>query len=154
MVDLYFPDSSALVKRYTLEAGSGWTRNLFARDGSTRILVSRISWVEVLSALSRLRREQQLDRDTFDDSTGAVEQHFRSEYQLVEIDSVVVELAGGLVKKHPLRAYDAVQLASALRMYNAFSSVPDLRFHFVCADVRLHGIAADEGLSVANPSEQ
>lgn len=154
MVDLYFLDSSALVKRYTFETGSRWIRDLFVPGVAVRVLVARITWVEVLSALSRLHREQRLDRPTFDDSLRTLQQHFRAEYQMVEVDAAVIERAGNLVQKHPLRAYDAVQLASALRMYEAFSPVPSVRFHFVSADVRLHEAAAHEGLPVTSPQDQ
>jgi predicted nucleic acid-binding protein len=57
-----------------------------------------------------------------------------------------------LVTKHPLRAYDAVQLASAMRVQaRALAKIPGLTF--LTADDRLKSIAQAEGLSADNPND-
>lgn len=154
MVDLYFLDTSAVVKRYVEEAGSEWIRQLFATEPKAREIVSRITWVEILSALSRLYRENRLETSIYRKSIQALYQHFRLEYQITEVDLTVVELAGQLVQRHPLRAYDAVQLASALRVQRTYSHAKSARFHFVSADTRLCEVATSEGLMVINPQKQ
>lgn len=57
MVNFYFLDTSALVKRYVLETGTDWILNLTDVSAGNNIAIAQISWVEVLSALSRRRRE-------------------------------------------------------------------------------------------------
>jgi predicted nucleic acid-binding protein len=123
-------------------------------EPKVRRIVSRISWVEILSALSRLHRENRLETHIYRSSVQALYQHFRLEYQLTEVDITVLELAGQLVQRHPLRAYDAVQLASALRVLQAYSRARSMRFHFVSADVRLSEVATLEGLRVINPQNE
>jgi predicted nucleic acid-binding protein len=43
-----------------------------------------------------------------------VTQHFTRRYQVIRITRTTVTLAGMVLEHHPLRAYDAVQLACAL----------------------------------------
>ena len=57
MVKAYFFDSSALVKRYVAEIGSTWIESLIDPQTGNRLIIARITWVEVLSALARLQRE-------------------------------------------------------------------------------------------------
>jgi predicted nucleic acid-binding protein len=58
--------------------------------------------------------------------------------------AAVRKLALRLLRTHPLRAADSLQLAAALAIGNA--GVPDLRF--ACADARLATAAETEGLQV------
>jgi predicted nucleic acid-binding protein len=75
-----------------------------------------------------------------------------TEYQLVELTSSVVEQARLLLEHHPLRAYDAVQLASALVAQHALQSVNLLPLTFLSADDRLLVVAQAEGLVTDNPN--
>jgi len=74
------------------------------------------------------------------------------EYVLVEINSGVLQDADNLVKRHFLRGYDAVQLASALRtnQENVSFGLPPIIF--VSADNDLNNAALAEGLAVENPN--
>lgn len=54
----------------------------------------------------------------------------------------MIELAAELVWRHPLRAYDAIQLASALWL----ARESRMALTFVCADRRLAAAAAAAGL--------
>jgi uncharacterized protein len=56
-MNIYFFDSSALVKRYVPEPGTGWIQSLAMAGAGHQIFVARITWVEVLSALARRQRE-------------------------------------------------------------------------------------------------
>ena len=57
MVNAYFLDSSALVKRYIPEIGSAWLNAIASPSTGNLIIISRITWVEVLSALARRQGE-------------------------------------------------------------------------------------------------
>jgi hypothetical protein len=70
----------------------------------------------------------------------------------VELDLKVIALARSLLERHPLRAYDVVQLASALIANQALQSAPLPLLVFLSADDRLNIIAAAEGLNVDNPN--
>ena len=52
MVKAYFFDTSALVKRYVNETGSRWVQTITASATRNKIIVARITWVEVLSVLA------------------------------------------------------------------------------------------------------
>jgi len=89
---------------------------------ATHYSAARITWVEVLSALARREREGSL---TPTDRTLII-QKFRSDlndqYQVIELDAKLAETAGQLVGQYPLRAYDALQMASVLRIQSAFTT--------------------------------
>ena len=130
----YFFDTSALVKRYITEPGSDWVRNLCDPQAMNNVILTQITWVEMLSAFSRLKRESSLDESDFTIALQAFEYDWNTEYQIVELVRSLAQEAGELVKKHPLRAYDSVQLASALKIHHIHTqAVPGL-FTFVSAE--------------------
>lgn len=61
-------------------------------------------------------------------------------------------MAGELVRNYSLRAYDAVQMASALRVQPSFSGSRYTSLTFVAADDRLLAAARAEGLLTDNPN--
>ena len=71
---------------------------------------------------------------------------------MVELDQALAEVAGDLVSQYPLRAYDAVQLASVLRIQTAFAQTPSTQLLFLTADDRLNTIAETVGLLTDNPN--
>jgi uncharacterized protein len=151
MLGPLFLDSSALAKRYVDEPGSAWVRSFTDPQVGNRVIVARIAWVEVLSALGRRQREGGLSADDVNRTAQAFRDDWDTQYQVVELDRQLAEAAGGLVRVHPLRAYDAVQLAAALRVRTFFAQVSGTGPVFVSADDRLLRIAAAEGLAVDNP---
>lgn len=152
MVNIYFLDSSALIKRYVVEIGSPWIKTLTDSQTGNSLLLVRITWVEVLSAFARRQREGGINAA----EVAALIQNFRSEfnsrYRVIEVDEALVERAGELIVQYPLRAYDAVQLASALRVQSVLRSIPETQLIFVSADNRLLDIAQSAGLAIDNPN--
>jgi uncharacterized protein len=151
-VTAYFVDSSALVKRYVPETGSAWIRALSALQESNLLFITRITWVEVLSALARREREGTLTPS----DRALIIQRFRfdlnNQYQIIEFDAKLAETAGQLVGQYPLRAYDAVQLASVLKIQPAFSTEQSIPLIFLTSDDRLSTIAQALGLLTDNPN--
>lgn len=146
-----YVDTSALVKRYVAEVGSAWVRRLVARPVQQVIYTATLTEVEVRSALQRLLRERRLEAAQAERLTQRVMQHCTQRYQLIRITRPVVTQAGLLLERHPLRAYDAVQLACALtvrRSMHQRGMPPPL---FVAADTALLAAAAAEGLTVDTP---
>ena len=76
---------------------------------------------------------------------------WKTQYQVVELKIRVTQLAGQLVQNHILRAYDAVQLASALYLFPEFANISPNSFTFISADSRLLNIAQAEGLPIDDP---
>lgn len=63
-----------------------------------------------------------------------------------------MQQACDLLERHPLRAYDAVQLASALESNQLFLTDAAITLTFVSADQRLLTAAIAEGLAVEDPN--
>ena len=152
MVSLYFLDSSALVKRYVTEKGSAWIRALTAPSARNPLIIARITWVEVLSALARRQREGSLTPGDVAQAVQAFRYDLDMQYQVTELDPALAGAAGELVTKHPLRAYDAVQLASALRVQLGLAQAQAPALTFLTADDRLIAVAQAEGLLTDNPN--
>ena len=138
---IFFLDSSAVVKRYVQEPGTAVVRALFR--GRRQLAAARVTAVEVAAALARRARSGDLD------STAAHRQSERAlgdlgKMHVVELRAPVVQLAVELGWKHPLRAFDAIQLGSALHLMRATG----LALTFVCADRGLCDVAKLEGARV------
>ena len=148
----YFLDSSALVKRYVSETGSAWIQLLTSSQTGNLLFITRITWVEVISAFARRQREGSLTSA----DVALVIQTFRSDlntqYQVIELDATLAVSAGQVVGQYPLRAYDAVQLASVLRIQPAFATTQSTSLIFLTADNRLSAIAGALGLLTDNPN--
>jgi predicted nucleic acid-binding protein len=152
VVNAYFLDSSALVKRYVPETGSAWIQAIADAATGNLLIIARITWVEVLSALARRQRDSSLSAPDVD----LIIQRFRfdlnNQYQVVELDRALAESAGQLVNQYPLRAYDAIQLASVLRIQPTFATATSTSLVFLTADDRLLTIAQTAGLLTDNPN--
>ncbi len=107
------------------------------------VATSRISEVEVASALARRCREGGISETERDWAIQAVRQDLRSLF-VVEVTASVNHKSISLLKRHPLRAADALQLASCLELAEQLP----LEVRFVAFDSRLHRAAAIEGLAV------
>lgn len=136
---IYFLDASAWVKRYIEEQGSDFVRGLIRRRAD--VAVSRISAIEVPAAFARRVRAKDLSRKAAQAHASRLAKDLFA-VLVVEPRPPVFKLAGELVWRHPLRAYDALQLASALHLCRA-GGVPMM---FVCADGVLSRAATAEGL--------
>lgn len=148
----YYADSSALVKRHVHEAGTHWFRSLCDSTAGNLIITARISMAEVYSALNRRRREAGLSPTDYADIAADFAIVCTTEYQFVELAASVVERARALLERYPLRAYDAVQLASALMAQDTLVSTGLPPLTFLAADDRLLATAQAEGLATENPN--
>lgn len=138
-----FLDSSALVKRYADESGSDLVQVV-----SPPVIASDLAAVEVPAALWRKHRVGQISapdaqilcrRFLADIDANSS----RSDAVLIEVGTDILRTAIDLVARHPLRAYDAVQLASALAASRLLGNCP-----FGCFDSQLNDAAAAEGLTL------
>jgi len=133
----YF-DASALAKRYVEETESSTVRSLL---DECLVCTSRLSEVEVASALLRRTRERSLSRSERDRALSALSEDMQSFY-VVEFFPEIAKAARKLLLRHTLRASDAVQLASSTHVReSAGESVL-----FVAFDRRLNEAASGEGL--------
>lgn len=135
---ILFCDTSALAKLYLQEAHSEVVRQL-AID-STAIAVSRITWVEMLSALARRQREQAADTEMLELARVRLSEDWPA-YIKVDLNQSVLNTAGTFAGNFGLRAYDSVQLASAVALAASVDGVG-----FSSFDLRLNRAALALGL--------
>lgn len=140
---IWFLDTSALVKRYINEPGSAEVRALFRR--ARTIAVARIASAELAAAVARQCREGLVSVSTRDAILDRIDRDL-THLTVVELRAPVLTRIPALVRRWPLRAYDAVQLASALVLHAAGSAVS-----FWSADERLLEAAGGEGLRISQP---
>ena len=131
---ILFLDTSALVKLYVIEDGSDQTHQ--AAHQAEILAVSRIAWAEYHAALARRARMVPEDEPMLDQARSALASDWE-DFFVVEVSQPVVALAGEHAELYALRAYDAVQLASA--SYLADRSGQTVQF--ACFDRRLNKAA-------------
>jgi predicted nucleic acid-binding protein len=151
-VSIYYLDASALVKRYVNELGSSWVRAITDVAGSPVLLTSRMTLAEVISAFARRLREGVLAADEFATARDAFRSDCLVEYQIMPPTVAVVDLACALLERHPLRAYDAIHLATALTAHQFLVSEGHPALVFLSSDDRLIRAANAEGLVSDNPN--
>lgn len=137
---MIYVDASALAKRYVRGAGSQVVRRLLAEGVAA---TSRLSEVEVASAIARRAREGVLSAEQRDRLLAAVADDVPA-LLVVELTSEVAAEARSLLLKHALRAGDAIQLASGLYLQRQLARP----VRFVVYDDRLAAAARAEGLPV------
>jgi hypothetical protein len=135
----YF-DTSAIVKRYINEPGRPQVLQLLRRHAC---VISAVLPVELRSALRRRVSEGSLDKERVPEILTRLESD-RAFWTLVGVSSEVLADAETLVAAHPLRALDAIHIASA-QLFAARITVPKLIF--VSADARQATAAAAVGLT-------
>ncbi len=151
MSEVYYADSSALLKRHVIEIGSNWIKNEFSAGSNNTIYTSKLSIAEVLSALNRRKRESSVssaDYARFSKDFLAVS---KFQYETIDLSDAVLLEAQRLLENYPLRAGDAIQLASALLANSQLQSAKLPALVFLASDVRLLSAAKDEGLQTDDP---
>src|SRR4051812_45072181 len=114
---LWFVDSSALVKRYVREPGSAWFRTELAKN---ELLIAQITLVELAAAFCKRHRTGDISRFTFYQARSRSLLDFKRQiYSIIVLSDRIIKIAQDLTFKQNLRAYDAVQLATALYSINA-----------------------------------
>ncbi len=137
---ILFCDTSALVKLYVDEVHAAAVREVAAN--AEMIGVSKLAWVELHAALARRAREMPESQPGVE----AIKQQFSEDwphFAVVETTQTVVASAGDFADAFALRAYDAVQLASADRLKQAV----DEEVLFACFDRRLNKAAKLLGMT-------
>ena len=152
-MSVFFFDSSGLVKRYRREPGTDWVRSRTKPDAEHELYVALIAGAEVVAAITRQQRMDELSADNAESARSAFRYHYYHQYHVVALTEAVMEDAMGLAERHPLRGYDAVQLAAAIQIRRMRTAVGLSPPTFVSADQALNEVAREEEFSVENPNE-
>lgn len=139
----YFLDTSALVKLYHREKGTGEVETIFSTENAT-IIISEIAVVELYSALYKLNRMKEISKDAVEASTKSFEEDCKYRFSINPVSADEIDRAKEIIKRYgeeeSVRTLDAIQLAVALDNENTVI--------FVSADAVLNGIAEKEGLEM------
>lgn len=134
-------DSSAVVPLLLEDATTDRMQAIYAKDPVM------IAWwgtpVECMSALARLEREERLDTVSISKAARRLRQMQRL-WQEVQPLETLRDIAVRLLRVHPLRAADSLQLAAAI----VASEHRPATLDFVCLDTRLALAAQREGFNV------
>ena len=130
-MSIYFTDSSAVVKRYLRETGSGRVRGLFVSTPPNEFYAVATVGVEVVAAVTRRVRG----------GTG-----------VISVSDTLLREAIRLAQLYGLRGYDAIQLAAANQISRLRVTTATTPLIFVSADKELNAAASGEGLAVADPN--
>lgn len=148
----YFWDSSALVKRYVCETGTPWVKNTLRCSKRSERLIAKVTGAEVAAAFARKQRMGEISDRNRQKALRVFLRHFHHSYTKIEISDTVVNLAIKLTQRHPLRGYDAIQLASAMVIDNDLKRLKKPGLTLISADRVLCKAAQDEGLIMVNPN--
>jgi uncharacterized protein len=139
-----FWDSSALVPLLILETTSEAVQRTYAEDG--QVTAWWASTVECASAIARRGRETNFRPEDITDAMQRLST-LAADWSEVEPADRVRQLAMRMVRVHPLRVADALQLAAAEHAAEGDPrSLP-----FVTLDDRLADVASREGFPVIVP---
>lgn len=142
---MLFFDTSALVKRYATEQGTG-TVDTLLKDTEQSIVLTSLSIVEITSAFRRKYNRGELTEGQRDGLLATFFEEATETYTIVPVDDTVFEIAFDLVLEDDLRTLDSLQLGAALEL-----KTPGLDVTFVCADEKLVSVAQAHNLSTINP---
>jgi predicted nucleic acid-binding protein len=147
-LDLYFLDTSALVKLYVQEPGSDRLLHLISHSTNDRFVVLSLSAVEARSAIRRRQRAGDIDQDSANLILENLQKHLESKFVQQGVNDSVIDAALILVDQHALRAYDAIQLAGCLTI----GATARRSLTFVCSDRQLLDAARSESVAVLDPA--
>jgi uncharacterized protein len=151
-VAYYFFDSSAIVKRYTSEIGTGWVISISDPIAGNFIYLASITGVEVVSSITRQVLASRITRTDAANEIAKFRHDFINQYRVVEISTTLINRAMSLAEAHALRGYDAVQLAALLIVNDENIAFGLSRLTLISADAALNSAATAEGLTVEDPN--
>lgn len=136
-----FWDSSALLPLLAEQIASEAMNALLRQDSNLAVWWG--TWAECAVAISRLKRDGDLDERSEQETRAALDGLAAGWTEIEPVEDMRL-LASLLSKAHPLKTADALQLAAALRWCEEETSDAA----FVCLDDRLRRAAGDEGFNV------
>jgi predicted nucleic acid-binding protein len=146
-------DASAIVKHYLRESGSRWITDLWKRTAEVSLFSAELVDVEVICALSRAERAGRIGLSRRNKAASLYLLEAQQVLDHMSITAEILQRAHRLALHHPLRADDAIHLATALQLAERLSQWSLPAPAFVSADGNLLAAAHAEGLTAEDPNE-
>ena len=140
---MIYLDTSALIKRFVNEKGSPLVQSIV--QGKGPVATAKIAYAEIFAGLTRKLREDNLSKTQYAVACRQFETDWQA-YLRVELEDNILLLARDLIQRRPLRGFDAIHLASALRLKIVLGE----EITFAAADGRLLKAAEAENLKPLN----
>ena len=137
---IVYADTSALVKLYIAEEGSSKVRELVSGDS---VVTSIVTYAEIRATLARAARDGRMARSEFAESRLSVDGDW-VQFTRTPLDERLVREAGDLADQFALTGFDAIHLASALRIQDESGQT----IGFSAFDRRLNDAASKAGLTL------
>lgn len=142
---IYYFDTSALLKEFSYERGSEAVVDII--NSAYPIYSSIVIYPEVLFALRRKKHRDEIEDTEFREAITKFENRWQS-LNIIGLD-YILSLLKSWVIKYPLKALDAIHLATALWIKENIAR--DCKI--VCSDEKLSGFYREERFDVINPEE-
>lgn len=140
---IYFFDTSALIKRYIIEAGSEKADFLFSE--AERIIISPVTKIEAFSTLKRLEIEKAITKEDHKKLKEEINLDFDF-FTILSLNQDMENKCVELIDKYQLKTLDSIQLASCLIRKDEVTN-------FIVADSKLKSAALSEKLDVIDPTQ-
>ena len=148
---VFYLDTSAILKRYRDEQGTEVVDRLLLNPGpDDRFFTSFLSALEVWSAISRLVRSGQIDRNAAENVLARFREDAHRVILLWPLDNAILTAAILVAERHGLRSGDAIHLATAASI---FSLATESETVLVSSDRELLEAAMQAGMGVLNPQD-
>ncbi len=144
MAATYYLDTSALVKRYHVEPGTGYLDAVFAEPDATFIIAS-ITIAELTSAIVRKHAEGAISLQALRHTLSKFAEDLIAEFWILDIERHHIHDAQQLTLRYGLRTLDALQLA----LLHATKTLSPI---LLSSDAQLLAAARAEGIAVRDPS--
>lgn len=148
-----FLDTSAFLKLYLPELGSGWIRNTVRTN---QIIISELALAETTNTITRLFREGVISRQKVTSVLASISNK-NANFEIIPLDienqiGALASLGLSLTANLRLRTLDALQLVGAeIAKTRIFVQNPSADFTFVSSDIKLLQVAQAQGFLTENP---
>lgn len=147
----FYLDASAAVKAYYEERGNERVEQII-EDGA-EVYLSRIGIVETVAAFFGKTKTGEMSGEEAVSATAELRRDLSEEvFQIVEVGPVISDLAIAVARSHRLRAYDCLQLSTALLLHRQRVRFDLAPLSFVSSDGDLNEAASSEGMIVEDPA--
>ncbi|HET9784237.1 MAG TPA: type II toxin-antitoxin system VapC family toxin [Terriglobales bacterium] len=149
----YFLDTSALLKLYVEEAGSVRLAAAVSAPG-VRLAISGLSMLEFKAVIRARMRGGAIASGEGERSLADFFRRATRSMIQQGLTEAVVGLANRLLDRHPLRAPDALQLASCLELHRTRQEALGQEVYLVGSDQRLLAAAKGENVPCWDPAAE
>lgn len=148
----YYLDASAAVKGYVAERGSERVLQLLEENAGHELYLSRIGVVEIAAAIFGKVKAGEARSEEALLAVARLRADTQDVYWIVEVDPATADRAVEVAERHRLRAYDCLQLATALLLQRQRDTLSLAPLSLISSDGELNAAAESEGLTVEDPA--